>query len=74
MSTDHFLDVTKMVPASDVCSEVAAAVAAERERCYAIVMRAPYEQKHDDDDDGWGDTEQALKAMAFDITAKIRGA
>jgi hypothetical protein len=44
---------------------------AERRRIYDIVLRAPFNQVHCDDDDGWGQTEMALKAMAFEITLQI---
>ena len=54
----------------------AAAIELERKRCYDIVLLAPYTQGKCDVDE-WGTPEAAidvaLKAMAFDITAKIRG-
>lgn len=59
-------------------AEKAAAVKAERERCYDIVMREPFLQElpTDEDMDEWEKPRQAveiaLKAMAFDITTKIR--
>lgn len=47
----------------------------ERQRCYAIVLRAPYEQE-ELDASCWASpevmVEVALKSMAFDITSKIR--
>lgn len=46
---------------------------AERERIYRIILRAPYQQEHDDDEDGWGQTEMALKAMAFEILSHVNG-
>lgn len=44
---------------------------AERERMRSIILRAPYEQPKCDGDSG--EVEMALKAMAFDLLAKLDG-
>lgn len=48
-----------------------AAVAAERERCFNLVMDAPFIYVLDTDEDG---TFDAMKAMAVSVGAKIRAA
>lgn len=53
-------------------STVRALLAAERARIDKIVTFAAFTQPHDEDEDGWGQVQMALKAMAFDITYQIR--
>ena len=45
-------------------------ILAERERCYQVAMLAPFHQTKCEEDGPEVDT--ALKAMAFDITLRIR--
>lgn len=59
---------------AELCAAVATgfemATLRERERIYAIVMRAPFEAENEGDSE---ELKNSLKAMAFDITMQIRG-
>jgi len=79
------VDIANLLDEARECIEAlerakAEAVTGERERCYDIVMRAPFEQPDmtQDDVDEFGGIEGAwevsAKSMAFDICTKIRAA
>ena len=66
------IDGELWVKASDYDQAVSRAVAAEREAIYDLVMEAPFKEFDRQEEDFDGEAANAMKAMAFSLTAAIR--
>jgi hypothetical protein len=67
------IDGELWVKASDYDQAVSRAVAAERKAIYDLVMEAPFKEfDRQEEEDFDGEAANAMKAMAFSLTAAIR--
>lgn len=66
------IDGELWVKASDYDQAVSRAVAAERAAIYDLVMEAPFKEFDRQEEDFDGEAANAMKAMAFSLTAAIR--
>ena len=66
------IDGELWVKASDYDQAVSRAVAAERKAIYDLVMEAPFKEFDRQEEDFDGEAANAMKAMAFSLTAAIR--
>jgi hypothetical protein len=66
------IDGELWVKASDYDQAVRRAVADEREAIYDLVMKAPFKEFDRQEEDFDGEAANAMKAMAFSLTAAIR--